>query len=101
MSVQVQLHDVFRQADNIVTRKVMDETLLVPIAGDLASMENLYTLNSTGAFIWQALDGRRSLEEIRTLLVEEYAAPVAVIEADLLELVEELAAAKLLLAVWH
>lgn len=99
--MSVQLSDVFRHADNIVTRKVMDETLLVPIAGDLASMENLYALNTTGAFIWQALDGSRSLEDIRGLLVAEYAAPVEVLEADLLELVEELTAAKLLLAVWH
>jgi hypothetical protein len=99
--MSVQLADVFRHADNIVTRKVMDETLLVPIAGDLASMENLYALNATGAFIWQAVDGIRSLEDIRTLLLEEYAAPIEVIEADLLELVAELAAAKLLVAAWH
>jgi hypothetical protein len=99
--MSVQLADVFRHADNIVTRKVMDETLLVPIAGDLASMENLYALNTTGAFIWQAVDGIRSLEDIRTLLLEEYAAPIEVIEADLLELVAELAAAKLLVAAWH
>lgn len=88
--------DVFRHADNIVTRKVMDETLLVPISGDLASMDNLYTLNETGAFIWQMLDGSRSVAEIATLMAERYDAPAAEIEADVLETVGSLLEAKLL-----
>ena len=94
--MKVQLADVFRQADNIVTRKVMDETLLVPISGELASMDNLYTLNETGAFIWQAFDGTRSLAEICSLLEQQYDAPVAMIEADLLEIVGGLAEAGLI-----
>jgi hypothetical protein len=94
--MKVQLADVFRQADNIVTRKVMDETLLVPISGELASMDNLYTLNETGAFIWQAFDGMRSLTEICSLLEQQFDAPVATIEADLLEIVGGLAEAGLI-----
>ena len=47
----MQLNTVYRQAENIVTRKVMDENLLVPISGDIASMDEIYTLNETGAFI--------------------------------------------------
>uniref|UniRef100_UPI004055E593 PqqD family protein n=1 Tax=Candidatus Electronema sp. TaxID=2698783 RepID=UPI004055E593 len=88
--------DVFRHADNIVTRKVMDETLLVPISGDLASMDNLYTLNETGAFIWQMLDGSRSVAEIAALMAERYDAPAAEIEADVQETVGSLLEAKLL-----
>ncbi len=94
----VQLNDVFRQADNIVTRKVMDETLLVPTSGELASMDNLYTLNETGAFIWQALDGTRSLAEISDMLEQQYDAPADVIASDLLEIADGLAEAGLIAA---
>ncbi len=94
----VQLNDVFRQVDNIVTRKVMDETLLVPTSGELASMDNLYTLNETGAFIWQALDGIRSLAEISGMLEQQYDAPAKVIAADLLEIADGLAEAGLIAA---
>jgi hypothetical protein len=90
--------DVFRHTDNIVTRKVMDETLLVPISGDLASMDNLYTLNETGAFIWQMLDGSRSVAEIATLMASCYDATAEDIEADVLETVGSLLEAKLLVA---
>ncbi|MCI5113597.1 MAG: PqqD family protein [Candidatus Electrothrix sp. AW2] len=81
---------VYKKADNIVTRKVMDEILLVPISGDLASMDELYTLNDTGAFIWQALDGTRTLAEIGRQLEQEYDAPEEVIRADLREIMDGL-----------
>ncbi|MCI5194008.1 MAG: PqqD family protein [Candidatus Electrothrix sp. AU1_5] len=81
---------VYKKADNIVTRKVMDEILLVPISGDLASMDELYTLNDTGAFIWQALDGIRTLAEIGRQLEQEYDAPEEVIKADLREVMDGL-----------
>ena len=81
---------IYKKADNIVTRKVMDETLLVPISGDLASMDELYTLNDTGAFIWQALDGTRTLAEIGRQLEQEYDVPEKVIRADLREIMDGL-----------
>ena len=86
----MQLDSVFRKAENIVSRKVMDETLLVPITGELASMDNLYSLNETGAFIWEALDGSRPLAEIGRLLGELYDADAAVIEADMMEIIADL-----------
>lgn len=94
----VQVTDVFQHADNIVTRKVMDETLLVPISGELASMDNLYTLNETGAFIWQAMDGTRNLAEIGEMLEQQYDAPAEVIAADVLEVVNGLVEAKLIVS---
>ncbi len=97
--MKVQATDVFQHAEHIVTRKVMDETLLVPISGQLASMDNLYTLNETGAFIWQALDGSRSLAEISRMLEEQYDAPADVIVADVLEIANGLAEAGLIAAI--
>jgi hypothetical protein len=97
--MNVQFADVFRHADNIVTRKVMDETLLVPISGELASMDNLYTLNETGAFIWQALDGSRSLAEISKMLEERYDASAEMIQTDMLEIVSGLSKVQLIVSV--
>ncbi len=97
--MKVYLTSVFRHADNIVTRKVMDETLLVPIAGDLASMDELYTLNDTGAYIWQALDGIRTLADIGEQLEREYDAPMEVIKADMLEIMDGLADAGLVVSI--
>ena len=84
------LNSIYRQADNIVTRKVMDETLLVPVSGDIASMDEIYTLNETGAFIWQALDGTIALAEVGERLARAFTGESSVMETDLLELIGEL-----------
>lgn len=89
---------VFRHADNIVTRKVMGETLLVPISGEMASMDNLYSLNDTGAFLWQSFNGKRSLSDIGRKMAEQYDASVEVIEADLVEITAGLAEVGLVMA---
>jgi hypothetical protein len=96
--MEVQLTSVLRQAENIVTRTVMGETLLVPISGDLASMDELYTLNDAGAYIWQALNGESSLAEIHEQMKKEYDAPSEIIESDLLEIVRDFADAGLIVA---
>jgi len=87
----MQLDGVYRHADNIVTRKVMDETLLVPVSSEIASMENLYTLNETAALVWNAFDGRMPLSEIACQVEQSYDAPLSDINADLLEVVRGLA----------
>ena len=96
--MEVQLTSVFRQAENIVTRTVMGETLLVPISGDLASMDELYTLNNAGAYIWQALDGLSSISEISEQMRQEFDAPSEIIESDLMEIIRDLADAGLIVA---
>ena len=35
-------------------------------------MNSVYTLNETGAFIWEQIDGKRSVEEIIAAVTEEY-----------------------------
>ena len=57
---------------DIVTRKTGNEYVLVPVANNIADMNSVYTLNETGAFIWDLIDGKRNIEEIISLLTEEY-----------------------------
>ena len=57
---------------DIVTRKTGNEYVLVPIANNIADMNSVYTLNETGAFIWDHIDGKRNIEEIIVALTEEY-----------------------------
>lgn len=92
----IHLNDIFKHGDNIVTRKVMDETLLVPIRGDIASMDNIFTLNNGADFIWSQLDGNHTLHSIARKMANKYDAPRATIENDMRELVTGLSEAGLL-----
>ncbi|HOB85039.1 MAG TPA: PqqD family protein, partial [Bacteroidales bacterium] len=49
---------------SIVTRKTGDECVLIPVTNNIADMNSVYTLNETGAFIWELIDGKNSIEEL-------------------------------------
>jgi hypothetical protein len=66
------LKSILSQSQSIVTRKTGNEYVLVPITDNIADMNSVYTLNETGAFIWEQIDGKKNIEEIITALTEEY-----------------------------
>lgn len=81
---------VFVKNDQVVYRKIADETLLVPIRGNLADMQRIFALNPVAEFIWQQLDGQQSLTAICDRLLEEFEVDRPQAEADVLEFVQEL-----------
>ncbi len=55
-----------------VTREIAGETLIVPVSGNVADLESIYTLNEVGGAVWRLLDGRRSDEEIVDAICAEF-----------------------------
>jgi methyltransferase-like protein len=66
------LKSVPSHSPSIVTRKTGNEYVLVPVANNIADMNSVYTLNETGAFIWEHIDGKRCVKELIEALMEEY-----------------------------
>lgn len=66
------LKAIYTHSPNIVTRKTGSEYVLVPVANDIADMNSVYTLNETGAFIWELIDGKRNIDEIIGAVTLEY-----------------------------
>lgn len=91
----IQLSARYRQSDDIVTRKVMDDILLVPIKREIANMDYVFTINHAGYFIWSQLDGSSSLDQITELVANRYDAPLETIKRDVCALLSELSAAGL------
>ncbi len=58
----------------------------------------LFSLNATGTFLWERLDGRASLGAIAAELAAAYAVDSSVTEPDVLELANELLNERLILA---
>ena len=84
------LNTVLSHSSSIVTRKTGNEYVLVPIADNIADMNSVYTLNETGAFLWEQLDGKRNLGEIISLLTNEYDIDEVTAENDVAEFVEKM-----------
>jgi hypothetical protein len=84
------LKSVLSHSASVVTRKTGSEYVLVPIANNIADMNSVFTLNETGAFIWELIDGKRDVENIISELTKEYKIDSSSAEADVMELIEKM-----------
>lgn len=84
------LKSILSQSASIVTRKTGNEYVLVPITNNIADMNSVYTLNETGAFIWEQIDGKRSIGEIITAVTAEYDIDFRNAETDVFSFVENM-----------
>ncbi len=88
------LERVFKKSDAIVFRKIGDECILVPIRQGVGDLESIYTLNETGARIWELVDGTAKGTEIRDRIIEEFDVTPEEAEEDLVHHLKELASIK-------
>lgn len=84
------LKSILTHSPSIVTRKTGNEYVLVPITSNIADMHSVYTLNETGAFIWEQINGKRDVEEIITELTTEYDIDKKSAEADVFLFIENM-----------
>ena len=84
------LKSILSHSPSVVTRKTGNEYVLVPVTNNIADMNSVYTLNETGAFIWEQINGKRNIEEIISLFTEEYDIDNKKAEADILSFIDNL-----------
>lgn len=91
----------YERDPNVVTREIAGERILVPIRKQVADMAAIYVLNETAARIWNLLDGQRSVADIGGILEQEYSVESDTVQADVVEIVEQLRQLGMLRAVKH
>ena len=84
------LEKVYKKSDAMVSRKIGDEFILVPIRQDVGDLESIYTLNETAARIWELIDGKTQANEIKEKIVEEFDVKPEEAEKDLIEHLQQL-----------
>lgn len=89
-NVMAGLKSVLSRSDTVVTRKTGNEYVLVPITDNIADMNRVYTLNETGAFIWEQIDGKRNIDEIIAALTAEYDIDKQNAESDVVTFVDNM-----------
>ena len=84
------LERVYQKNQNFVFRQIDDETLLVPIKDNVGDLGAIYNLNQVAAFVWQHLDGKKTLNDIKDLMTGEFEVSDPDAQQDLMEFVGEL-----------
>ena len=80
----------YEKNEDVVFRRISDESILVPIKGSVADLGFIYNLNDVGTFIWERIDGKRQLMDIKMKMVEEFEVAPSEAERDLLQFIAHL-----------
>lgn len=73
----------YERNPDFIYRKIVDESVLVPIHNNVADMDCIYTLNGMGAFLWERLAQPATRSELETAVLTEYDADLDVLVVDL------------------
>jgi hypothetical protein len=84
------LEKIYEKSDSVVFRKIGDEFILVPIRQDVGDLESIYTLNETAARIWELIDGKTKVSEIKERIIAEFTVTPEEAEKDLIEHLQQL-----------
>ncbi len=55
-----------------VARNVSNELVLVPLTGNVAQMNEMFTLNETACFIWENCEKVETSDEMCSLMLENF-----------------------------
>lgn len=55
---------LFKRREDVVSRHIAGETILVPIRSKLADMQRIFALNAVGEHIWNEMDGTKTVGDL-------------------------------------
>ena len=87
--IKKDLSRVYMRGKDVIARDIAGETILVPIRGNLADMQYIFTLNPVGVFIWNKLEGEKNLADILKSLLENFETSREQAVVDILEFIDQ------------
>lgn len=84
------VNELYQKSPDVIFRRVADEYILVPIRQKVVDLRSIYTLNEVSAFIWELIDGKKSISEISDKIIEEFNVEPLQAESDIREILLQL-----------
>ena len=71
-NTDMDLKELFLKKSQFATRLVGDELILVPLKSNVSDMNELFTLNELGCFIWEHINEDNSENDILLSVLREF-----------------------------
>ena len=96
-----ELNKIYKRSKNIIEREIEGEMVIIPSASGVVDLENVsvFSLNDTAKEIWSRINGEKAAIDIIGELDNLYEVDKERLINDIMELLEELIANKLVLEV--
>jgi hypothetical protein len=86
----------FQKDQNLVTRSISGETILVPVRSGVSDLEHVYILNELGSRVWELLDEQVPVSQIVDAICAEYEVSPGQAACDIDDLLHNLETAALI-----
>ncbi|MDD5155135.1 MAG: PqqD family protein [Candidatus Omnitrophica bacterium] len=97
MEIKASLNSIYKPSEDVVTRDIQGEFIIVPITSGIGDLEGeIFSLNKHGRAIWDKLDGKKTIKDIAKELSLDFDGAPEDIEKDVLGLTQELLKKKML-----
>jgi hypothetical protein len=79
-----------------VTRRIADETIVVPVVGGVGDLDAIFTMNEVGSYIWRLTEQPTTVRAIVEAIGRAFDVPADRAERDVVEFLGTLAEAGLI-----
>lgn len=92
-------HFVYKQSNQLIFRKIDEESILVPVQDNIAKMDSVYALNEVGTFVWEHINGINNINQIAELITTVFNVGINESKQSVFSLIQDLEKNKLILKV--
>jgi hypothetical protein len=76
-------HARFIRNQEVVSRKIEDELIIVPIRSGVGDLNSLYTLNPVGSVLWDFMTENHTVDEMVQRVCDEFEVTAAQAQQDI------------------
>ena len=81
---------IFRKNPDFVTREIESNIILMPLCKSSKDIDYIYSLNETAGAVWNLIDGKRKLQQIKDKLLRSYEVSQGKVSEQFYELIKDL-----------
>ncbi len=84
------LKRIYNNKTKFVVREIGNELILVPLTGNVAKMNEMFTMNETGKLIWENINEYTTLEELENVVTNEFSIDIETARMDIESFINQL-----------
>ncbi len=77
------LKRIYINKSKFVVREIGDELILVPLTGNVAKMNEMFTMNETGKLIWENINETTTVDDLEKVVVDEFSIDIETARKDI------------------
>jgi len=81
---------LLKKNPDMVGRMIDKETILVPVFRTSKEANFIYTLNPSASKIWDLIDGKKSLKDIKEIIVKKFDTTTKQVDKEMTKLLKDL-----------